>query len=86
MVVTSSAHRPGPSRRVTWQEVVDYAPDLIILMPCSLELERVAAEFELLCDRVLAEPGRETPVRCFLQSTTANGARPLFIHRRTTLA
>lgn len=38
----------GPSRRVAWQEVVDYAPEVIVLMPCSLELERVAAEFGLL--------------------------------------
>jgi iron complex transport system substrate-binding protein len=38
----------GLSRRVAWQEVVDYAPEVIVLMPCSLELERVAAEFGVL--------------------------------------
>ena len=38
----------GPSRRIEWQEVVDYAPEIIVLMPCSLELERVAAELPLL--------------------------------------
>jgi iron complex transport system substrate-binding protein len=38
----------GPSRRIEWQAVVDYAPEVIVLMPCSLELERVAAELPLL--------------------------------------
>ena len=40
----------GPSRRIEWQEVVDYAPEIIVLMPCSLELERVAAELPLLVE------------------------------------
>jgi iron complex transport system substrate-binding protein len=35
----------GPSRRVAWQQVVDYAPEIVVLMPCSLELDRVASEF-----------------------------------------
>lgn len=38
----------GPSRRLVWQEVVDYAPEVLVLMPCSLSLERVAEEFDLL--------------------------------------
>jgi iron complex transport system substrate-binding protein len=38
----------GPSRRIAWSDVVAYAPAVIVLMPCSLELERVAAEFPLL--------------------------------------
>jgi iron complex transport system substrate-binding protein len=38
----------GPSRRVDWQAVVAYAPDVLVLIPCSLELDRVAAEFWLL--------------------------------------
>ena len=38
----------GPSRRIEWQDVVAYAPEVLVLMPCSLELERVAAEFGLL--------------------------------------
>ncbi len=38
----------GPSRRIDWQDVVAYAPEVLVLMPCSLELERVAAEFGLL--------------------------------------
>src|SRR5207244_11562368 len=28
----------GPSRRIDWQEIVTYAPDVIVLMPCSLDL------------------------------------------------
>ena len=39
----------GPSRRIDWSEVIAYAPSVIVLMPCSLELDRVAAEFPLLC-------------------------------------
>jgi iron complex transport system substrate-binding protein len=38
----------GPSRRIDWSDVVAYGPEAIVLMPCSLELERVAAEFDLL--------------------------------------
>jgi iron complex transport system substrate-binding protein len=38
----------GPSRRVAWEDVVAYAPEVLMLMPCSLELERVASEFELV--------------------------------------
>ena len=38
----------GVSRRVDWQETVDYAPEVIVLMPCSLTLQRVATEFDML--------------------------------------
>ena len=38
----------GPSARIAWQAVVDYAPEVLVLIPCSLSLERVAAEFPLL--------------------------------------
>jgi iron complex transport system substrate-binding protein len=43
----------GPSRRVDSQDVVDYAPEVIVLIPCSLELERMATEF----DTVRSLPG-----------------------------
>jgi len=36
----------GPSREVTWRDVIEYAPEVLILMPCSLSLERVASEFD----------------------------------------
>ncbi len=38
----------GPSRRIDWADVIDYAPEIVVLMPCSLELDRVAAEFDVL--------------------------------------
>jgi iron complex transport system substrate-binding protein len=38
----------GPSRQVDWLDVVDYAPEVIVMMPCSLDLDRVAAEFDVL--------------------------------------
>jgi iron complex transport system substrate-binding protein len=41
----------GPSRRIDWSDVVAYQPEAIVLMPCSLELERVAAEFDMLQGR-----------------------------------
>jgi iron complex transport system substrate-binding protein len=38
----------GSSERIAWQDVVAYAPEVLVLIPCSLSLERVASEFELL--------------------------------------
>jgi iron complex transport system substrate-binding protein len=38
----------GPSRRVEWQDVVTYAPEVMVLVPCSLSLDRVASEFALV--------------------------------------
>jgi iron complex transport system substrate-binding protein len=38
----------GPSCRIAWADVLAYAPEVIVLIPCSLPLERVAAEFDLL--------------------------------------
>ena len=38
----------GPSRRITWDEVVSYTPEVLVLIPCSLSLERVVEEFDLL--------------------------------------
>jgi iron complex transport system substrate-binding protein len=36
---------------VRWSDVIEYAPEVLILMPCSLSLERVASEFEDLRDK-----------------------------------
>jgi iron complex transport system substrate-binding protein len=38
----------GPSRQIDWQDVVAYEAEVIVLMPCSLDLQRVADEFEVL--------------------------------------
>lgn len=40
--------RSGPSRQIDWSEIVDYAPEVIVLMPCSLSLQRVATEFDVV--------------------------------------
>lgn len=40
--------RGGPSRRTEWKAIVRYAPEVLVLVPCSLSLQRVAAEFDLL--------------------------------------
>jgi iron complex transport system substrate-binding protein len=41
----------GPSREIMFEDVLESAPDVIVLMPCSLQLERVAAEFPQLRER-----------------------------------
>jgi iron complex transport system substrate-binding protein len=33
---------------VGWQEIAEYAPEVIVLMPCSLTLQRVADEFQVV--------------------------------------
>lgn len=43
----------GSSRRIDWAEVVAYAPEVLVLIPCSLSLQRVADEFA----QVRAYPG-----------------------------
>ena len=38
--------RPGkPSFVVTWQQVGEYAPEVVVLMPCGYHLEEVVTEF-----------------------------------------
>ena len=41
----------GASRRIEWRDVLDYAPEVVVLMPCSLGLDRVAAEFDVVQTR-----------------------------------
>jgi iron complex transport system substrate-binding protein len=44
--------RPGGySRPIDWAEIVEYQPEVMVLMPCSLSLEQVATEFPLLAER-----------------------------------
>ena len=43
----------GPSRRIDWEEVLAYRPQALALIPCSLPLAQVAAEF----DQLRARPG-----------------------------
>lgn len=33
-----------PSRRATWQEIAEYAPQLVVVMPCGFDLERTCRE------------------------------------------
>jgi iron complex transport system substrate-binding protein len=43
--------RPGePSFEITWQDVIDAAPDTIVLMPCGYGLEDAVAEAGQLAD------------------------------------
>ena len=34
----------GLSRELTWAEIVDYAPEYLMVMPCAFDLERVRLE------------------------------------------
>ncbi|MBX6340968.1 MAG: cobalamin-binding protein [Thermomicrobiaceae bacterium] len=40
-----------PSRRVSWQEVLDAEPEVLVLMPCGYGLEQTIAESARLHDR-----------------------------------
>ncbi len=40
--------RGGYSQRLDWDDVVAYRPQVLVLIPCSVSLEQVAAEFESL--------------------------------------
>jgi iron complex transport system substrate-binding protein len=45
--------RPGlPSRRVSWEDVVASAPEVVVLMPCGFDVARIEEEME----RVIARP------------------------------
>jgi iron complex transport system substrate-binding protein len=41
--------RPGePSRRLPWDEVIAFAPEVIVLTPCGFDLDRTVAEAALI--------------------------------------
>ena len=42
--VEGLAEKWGQTREVTWQEVVDYQPDYVMVMPCAFDLERGGQE------------------------------------------
>ena len=46
----------APSRRVSWEQVRSAAPEVLILMPCGFDVERVMEEMHLLTSR----PGWQT--------------------------
>ena len=41
----------GPSRRVEFEELAACDPDVLVLMPCGMDADRAAAEFDRLPDR-----------------------------------
>ncbi len=45
------ASRGTPSVRVTWQQIVSAAPDVVVFMPCGYDLDGAAAEASSLLDR-----------------------------------
>lgn len=43
--------RRGKSRRIEWTELTDYAPEILVVMPCGLPRERTRKEMALLAGR-----------------------------------
>ncbi|TAL10468.1 MAG: cobalamin-binding protein [Nitrospirae bacterium] len=41
----------APSVRITWEQVVDAAPDVLVLMPCGFSIDRTCSESDLLTSR-----------------------------------
>lgn len=42
--VNGVSKRGEPSRRMEWKEAVEFAPDIIVLMPCGFDIERTMKE------------------------------------------
>lgn len=42
------AKKGEASRRIDWKEVVDFAPDILVLMPCGFDIDRTLKEMRLL--------------------------------------
>ncbi len=49
--VDGLAEPGGPSRRVEFDELAAYDPDVVVLMPCGMDADRAAEEFGRLPDR-----------------------------------
>jgi len=47
----AGAHSPARSAWISWQQLVDADPDVIISMPCGFDLDRTAAEMYWLTQR-----------------------------------
>lgn len=46
-LVASGKHSPS----ITWQQLVDYAPDVVIVMPCGFKLDQTRRELRRLTER-----------------------------------
>ena len=41
--------KPGkPSFKVSWDEIVDFSPQIIVIMPCGFDIEKTLAELDVL--------------------------------------
>jgi iron complex transport system substrate-binding protein len=75
---TDPLARPGErSRRLTWDEVLDAAPDAAVLMPCGFHVERALHEYA----RAAIPPGwQDTPAvragRVWAVDANAHFSRP----------
>lgn len=46
--VDGLARKGNPSARIVWQQVIDFDPEVMILMPCGFTLERTLREAKIL--------------------------------------
>ncbi|HVB87000.1 MAG TPA: cobalamin-binding protein [Candidatus Dormibacteraeota bacterium] len=66
-----------PSRRIDWQRVLDFSPEVIVLTCCGFDLHRCAAEADILAtfERVDALPAAKSG-RIFATDGSAYFSRP----------
>lgn len=43
------AQKGRPSRQINWDEVLDFAPEVMVLMPCGFDVKRASEDARLLC-------------------------------------
>jgi iron complex transport system substrate-binding protein len=42
--INGVSKRGEPSRRIEWKEVIEFEPEIIVLMPCGFDIERTMKE------------------------------------------
>lgn len=47
--INGISSRGNPSRRISMQEIIEFQPEKIILMPCGFDLDRTIRQSEILC-------------------------------------
>jgi iron complex transport system substrate-binding protein len=40
-----------PSREVAWGDILNYDPEILVIMPCGFDVERALEEMDLLIER-----------------------------------
>lgn len=64
----------GPSRRISWQAVLDYRPEVVVLMPCGYDLAGTLSEYARVRAGALPEGWQELPAVRAGQVYAVNGS------------